>query len=325
MLKSSRIARSASLLLQLSTLILLAFSAAAWADPSDSNVFNYRDIPSGEQVTIVHPTFDQGGYQLPDTSGETIIVPFASDNLYVMKFARATGPDFYFVNDNGTPILYVPRRGYLENAAVPGAFWYPFARHEYPSEPVVRAIAPTWSAFIGIGWYPGMHYYAGFAPGGRHVDGFRVVIGSSVFLSWGPFSIYYHSHPAPYHMMVVHPDFYRWGGAPRFHGDHRVGFAGDRHGFIGDHRGFVGDHRGFVGGHGAPVGDHRGFVGDHGAPAGGHGGFVGDHGAPAGGHGGFVGDHGAPAGGHGGSVGDHGAPAGGHGGSVGGHDDHGGH
>src|SRR5262245_21015932 len=59
------------------------------AAPGAGGVFNWQDVPRGQQVPISRAVFDQGGYQLYAASGETIVVPFVSQNLYAMKFGRS--------------------------------------------------------------------------------------------------------------------------------------------------------------------------------------------------------------------------------------------
>ena len=88
---------------------------------SADSVFNWQEVPASQQVPLLRATFDQGGYQLYDTAGETILVPFADQNLYVMKFAPSSTGTLYFENAGGYPVLYVPTGGYIENAGVPGA------------------------------------------------------------------------------------------------------------------------------------------------------------------------------------------------------------
>ena len=101
--------------------------ASAVSGAQDS-VFNWSEVPQNQQVPITRGVFDKGGYQLYDTQGETIIVPFTNQNLYVMKFGQSDDGSMYFVNENGVPVLYVPQDGYLENASASGARWYPFSK-----------------------------------------------------------------------------------------------------------------------------------------------------------------------------------------------------
>jgi hypothetical protein len=42
------------------------------------SVFHWQEVPQGQEVPLTHAAFDQGGYQLYDTQGETIIIPFNS-------------------------------------------------------------------------------------------------------------------------------------------------------------------------------------------------------------------------------------------------------
>ena len=64
------------------------------AQPTDgapgqaAGVYNWTDVPVNQQVPISRAVFDQGGYQLYSPQG-TIVVPFANQNLYVMKFGQS--------------------------------------------------------------------------------------------------------------------------------------------------------------------------------------------------------------------------------------------
>src|SRR5581483_9789127 len=57
--------------------------------PNDAGVFDWHQVPQGQQVPVNRAVFDQGGYQIFAASGETIVVPFANQNLYAMKFGRS--------------------------------------------------------------------------------------------------------------------------------------------------------------------------------------------------------------------------------------------
>ena len=186
------------------------------------SVFLWSEVPSGQEVRITRAVFDRGGYQLYDDVGETIVVPFSNDNLYVMKFAVSNNGHMYFVDDNGTPVLYVPRNGYLENASVNGARWYPFTQDFHPSEPVYLGVAPSWHSYVTMGWYPDMYYTGGywchdpFIAGGifEPAFGLEIVIGGNRFHGWTPYHNYYHSNPAPYHVGWYNRDRYTWVSQP---------------------------------------------------------------------------------------------------------------
>jgi uncharacterized membrane protein YgcG len=206
------------------------------ANNAPESVFNWSEVPANQQVIITRAVFDQGGYQLYDTQGETIVAPFTNQNLYVMKFAPSDTDQMYFINDGTTPILYVPRNGYLENATTPGARWYPFGEHFHPDHPVFLGIAPSWSLFIGMGWYPHMHYYGGYWSRHPYISGsvfFPSVglffeIGGHPYYGWEGYHHYYVGHPHYYHMTYYRRNVYTWAG--RSHGpDHRFG------GWHGDH------------------------------------------------------------------------------------------
>ena len=233
---------------------------------SQDSVFNWNEIPTNQQVPLTRVAFDQGGYQLYDTAGETIVVPFANKNLYVMKFAVSPNNTMFFVNTGGAPVLYVPQNGYLENATVPGAKWYPFSEKFHPAEPVFLGIAPSYPVFVDLGWYPHTILYGGyycstpFVEGGVFLPtiGLSFVFGGHSFYGYAGYRDYIFLHPAPYHIGYFHRDFYRFAGRP----------IGPGHTFYGGgHGGFEG--RGPVGFHGWDHSANGGFRGEHQAFGGG--------------------------------------------------------
>ena len=250
--------------------VSMAPPVSTTAGPADAdNVFVWTEIPKDQRVPITRGVFDQNGYQLFDDVGETINVPFENENLYVMKFAESTDGTMYFVNEGNTPVLYVPKNGYLENSAASGAKWYPFSKDFHPATPVFLGVAPSWGAFIHMGWYPGMVTIGGYWGSRPYVAGavfaaaigLTFIIGGHHYNGWEPYHTYYRAHPSPY----------RWGhpvyAGHVFHGGHPIGDHGD-------HRG-PGDHHGFDG-HGDSGGHHDG--GGHVFRGGGHdGGRGGDH------------------------------------------------
>ncbi len=209
-----------------------------------SSVFNWQEVPENQRVVINRAVFDHGGYQLYDNVGETIIVPFKNDNLYVMKFAVSDSDQMYFINSGSAPVLYVPENGYLENATVDGAKWYPFTEHFHPADPVFLGCAPSWDDYVSIGWYPGMCCYGGYySPYAFGIGVFEpsfglfIAFGGHHFDGWFGYRNFLFYNPAPYRIGFYHPEFY--------------GFAG---------RGYWGG-REFNGGWGHYAG--RGFAGEH--------------------------------------------------------------
>jgi hypothetical protein len=186
------------------------------ANPSLDTVFNWSEIPQNQEVPITRAVFDQGGYQLYDTVGETVVVPFTDQNLYIMKFGLSKTGDMYFVNDNGVPVLYVPKDGYLENATVSGAKWYPFSADFQPSEPVYMGIAPNWPDYVDMGWYPDMNCYGGYwcsYPGDSFIVatvGFVFIIGGHDYYGWHQFHDYCLDHRPPFHTTFRDRDVYQW-------------------------------------------------------------------------------------------------------------------
>ena len=278
-----------------------AASVADADNPSEDTVFQWTEIPQNQQVTLTRAVFDRGGYQLYDTVGETIVVPFSGQNLYVMKFGRSTSGHLYFVNDGGTPTLYVPKDGYLENATVAGARWYPFPKEFHAEKPVYLGIAPSYPDFIGMGWYPGMTCFGGYYSSTAFIGGAVFLptaglffqIGGHPYYGWGGYHSYFVDHPTYYRVNYYQRNIYRGAERPfsslnRFQGagheyyahreftgagrsfyGHRASadgrsFHGADGGFGGNRggdRGFGGGDRGFGGGDRGFGGGDRGFGG----------------------------------------------------------------
>jgi hypothetical protein len=233
---------------------------------SDDSVFSWQEIPANQQVPITRAVFDKGGYELYDTVGETITVPFVNNKLDVMKFARSTTGDMYFVNEGSAPILYVPDGGYLENASVSGAKWYPFTSDYQQTDPQYLGIAPDYSDFTDMDWYPDMDYYGGYCGCGPFTDddyvvpeaGLSIVVGGYPSYGWGGYCAFCRSHPAGVRSALVFAaDYVRgashtrsgrvFGGVGRHDGrgwSGTVGSAGAGPGRVG--RGDGGTHRGLA-------------------------------------------------------------------------------
>ena len=198
-----------------------ADSSAGSSDPAavdQDSVFNWSQVPSNQQVDIQRATFDKGGYVLYDTSGDTIVIPFVNNNLYVMKFARSDNGDMYFVNDGTSPILYVPVGGYLENATVPGAHWCPITDDFQPDQPVYMGIAPSWNDYVSMGWYPDFvcngGYYCDVAYGAGDFfpcDGFGFVIGGFSCSGWNDYRSYCIDNRPPFRTRFFNHGYYAHG------------------------------------------------------------------------------------------------------------------
>ncbi len=172
-----------------------------------AGAYNWTDVPVGQQVQINRAVFDQGGYQLYSPQG-TIVVPFANQNMYVMKFGQSQTGGMYFVNSGQFPTLYLPPGAFLDNATQPGAHWYPFPQNYAYTQPVYVGIAPSWGAFTGMGWYPGMAYYGGYYGYSPYsilgpMVGLHFLIGGSPYYGWNSYHSYYTSHPYGYAPMRV--------------------------------------------------------------------------------------------------------------------------
>ena len=178
-------------------------SAPPPAAASNGEVYQWQDVPKGQEIVITRAVFDQGGYQLYASTGETIVVPFANQNMYVMKFGKSENGGMYFVSDGSTPTLYVPNGAGLENAAAQGAKWYPFPQNYAYARPVYMGLAPSWSDYVAMSWYPGMSYYGGYygyrpwMPGLMYspMVGLNINIGGRPYYGWNSYSSYYRSNP----------------------------------------------------------------------------------------------------------------------------------
>ena len=174
------------------------------------NVYDWQTVPAEQRVPVQRAVFDQGGYQIYTQEG-TIVVPFANQNLYVMKFGRSPDGQTYFVNENNAPVLYLANGFGLENASAQGAFWYPLPQSYAASAPVYVGLAPSWSAFSGMGWYPGMAYYGGlytpfWHPGlmvSTWTPGFVINIGGRPFTNYTSYTSYYNRTPGYIRPRVV--------------------------------------------------------------------------------------------------------------------------
>lgn len=176
-----------------------------------AGVYQWQDVPANQQVPITRATFDQGGYQIFAQSGETIVVPFANNNMYVMKFGRSNSGN-YFVNENGVPTLFLQPGQGLENAAAQGALWYPIPQNYAYSAPMYVALAPTWNDYVNMGWYPGMTYYGGmwgYSPYSHFawMPGFYINIGGHRYTDYGGYHSYYTSTPGYVRTSVVYNNY----------------------------------------------------------------------------------------------------------------------
>lgn len=199
---------------------LLSIASTSKAEFGASVVFNWQETPQYQRVPIERAVFDRGGYQLYDSDGEAIIVPFTNDNLYVMKFAVSSDGSTYFVNDGSTPVMYMPDNGYMAYGGDPTGRWYPFTHSWHPSTAVYIGLAPSWNDYVSMGWYPNMSYYGGYYSNQASLSigmgspelGLSFQIGGAQYNGWGSYSNYYGAHRAPYAVTVVNQNYYRWGG-----------------------------------------------------------------------------------------------------------------
>ncbi|MGC4044102.1 MAG: hypothetical protein QM758_09915 [Armatimonas sp.] len=168
---------------------------------TNSQVWDWHDVPKNEKIPITRGVFDQGGYQLYARTGETVVVPFENQNMYVMKFGQTSGDNYFIVEDN-VPTLYMRSGQYLENAAAQGAKWYPFSQNYAYERPAYIGIAPSWSDYMAMGWYSGMIYhggYWGYSPWHAGYMGYRPMVGLNINIGgrgydWGGYRNYYQTN-----------------------------------------------------------------------------------------------------------------------------------
>ena len=196
-----------------------------------NGAYNWTEVPVNQQVQITRAVFDQGGYQLYSPQG-TIVIPFTNQNMYVMKFGQSNTGGMYFVNNGQFPTLFIPPGASLGNAAQPGANWYPFPQNYAYSQPVYVGLAPSWSAFTGMGWYPGMNYYGGYWGASPYsimgpMIGLHFLIGGSPYYGWNSYHSYYMGHPGYTSMRVVNRTVYNQAAHTSFN---RGGFGSNSFG-----------------------------------------------------------------------------------------------
>ncbi len=172
--------------------------------PANGTVFDWHELTLGDSIRINRAVFDLNGYQLYADTGEVISVPFVNNDLYVMKFAKTIGK-MHFVNQGGTPVLYVPGSGFLENANAANARWYPFPPEFEYQQPVYIGPAPSWSDFNLMVWYPGMVFYGGYwglnpwhvGVVYRSTPGLTIRIQNGPRYGWSQYVTHYRESPRP--------------------------------------------------------------------------------------------------------------------------------
>ena len=131
------------------------------ASAGGGQTWDWKDVPKDQKIPITRGVFDQGGYQLYARTGETVVVPFENQNMYVLKFGQTSG-ESYYITEKDAPTLYLARNGFLENASAQGAKWYPFSKDFAYERPAYIGIAPSWGEYMAMGWYSGMMYHGGY-------------------------------------------------------------------------------------------------------------------------------------------------------------------
>jgi hypothetical protein len=133
-----------------------AFNSAAVPGPTPVS-----EVPKGKQIPVAGVKFDQGGYMVREEAGQTVDVPFANNNLDVMRFGRSTTGQAYLVNEDAGPVLYVPNHYFVTSNVAESVRWQPLPDSYLEASPIYVSIAPSWDAFIDLDFYPNMVWYGG--------------------------------------------------------------------------------------------------------------------------------------------------------------------
>jgi hypothetical protein len=184
----------------------LEAQAADTADTADS-AFNsgaasaptpISEVPKGQQIPVASAQFDQGGYLVTERSGRTIDVPFADQNLEVMRFARSTTGETYLVNEQEGPVLYVPSHYFLVSTVGVSARWQPLPDTYVDVRPIYVSIAPNWDDFIHLDFYADMRWYGGvwgYRRGYLEAMPHRAVFFGGHIYGYEDYRRYAHEHP----------------------------------------------------------------------------------------------------------------------------------
>lgn len=188
-------------------LSLLAFSCVPRALAQNTRPFFYwTEVPVNQKVMISAAAFYPEGFELIDTAGHKILVPFnfGAHHLFVMKFGVSPDNTLFFMNHGDYPILYLPTDSYLVNGLWGDVRWYPFTPSFHPTQPVFISVTPAFPGYMAMKWYPGMYFYGGFWSGtpwksGQRfpaTPGLEIIIGSLRFDNWKSFINYWKAHPS---------------------------------------------------------------------------------------------------------------------------------
>ncbi|MBC8138981.1 MAG: hypothetical protein H8F28_24155 [Fibrella sp.] len=195
----------------------------------------WNDFPVSKRVALTRATVDKGGYRLYNTTGATITVPFTNRDIHVMKFAVSPDSTTFFVNDGVAPILYLPQNGWLINSNVSGGRWYPFSPQFQPIQPVFLAIAPNYSEYATVIWYPNTITYGGYYGVTSYIDGgvfqptsgVTFYIGTQSYNGWSPYRDYVLSIPRPAYRPRVPANRPRdYPNDPRYNGGYNGAYGG---------------------------------------------------------------------------------------------------
>lgn len=185
--------------------------------PAADGDYQWFEAPANREIAVTQVLFDGDGYRITDQAGETIEVPFLTNNLFLLQLGVSQDNRMSFMNTGANPLLYLPKNGYI--IALPfderigeghidlsqtGARWYPFKSFA-PAQPVFMGPAPTWGGYVNSFWYPQMVIEGGFytdMPFTKGVPvtqtpGLAYIVNGHPYKSWAGFESYCILHPAP--------------------------------------------------------------------------------------------------------------------------------
>ena len=163
--------------------------------------YNWTEVPAGSRCQFSAPSLTRAAISSIQPQG-TIVVPFANQNLYVMKFGQSYNGGMYFINNGQYPTFYLPagrrtstmqpsreRTGTRSRKTMP-------IRSLYMS--VLRQVGPHSRGWAGIPACPTTAATGATVPYSMigPMVGLHFLIGGSPYYGWNSYHSYYYSgHP----------------------------------------------------------------------------------------------------------------------------------
>ena len=110
------------------------------------------------------------------------------------------------------PVLYLPEDGFLENAAVQNARWYPIPQNFEYTAPVYVTPVSGMTEYTAMGWYPGLYLYGGVwasrpSTSFTWTPGYYVSVDGTRFASYEAYRAYYLKKRAYLRMRQVYLNY----------------------------------------------------------------------------------------------------------------------